>query len=73
MRVADLLGILKITKQSLARVLKQLVDEGYHPEPLPEDRADRGPAEAEARGVLRISVGLEAVDDLIADIEQALK
>jgi len=29
MKVADLLGILKITKQSLARVLKQLVDEGY--------------------------------------------
>lgn len=29
LRVADLLEILKITKQSLARVLKQLVDEGY--------------------------------------------
>lgn len=29
MRVADLLDILKITKQSLARVLKQLVDEGW--------------------------------------------
>jgi DNA-binding MarR family transcriptional regulator len=29
LRVADLLSILKITKQSLARVLKQLVDEGY--------------------------------------------
>jgi DNA-binding MarR family transcriptional regulator len=29
LRVADLLGILKITKQSLARVLKQLLDEGY--------------------------------------------
>jgi DNA-binding MarR family transcriptional regulator len=29
LRVADLLGILKITKQSLARVLKQLVDGGY--------------------------------------------
>lgn len=28
-RVADLLDILRITKQSLARVLKQLVDEGY--------------------------------------------
>ena len=27
--VADLLDILKITKQSLARVLKQLVDEGF--------------------------------------------
>ena len=29
LRVADLLYILKITKQSLARVLKQLIDEGY--------------------------------------------
>ncbi len=29
MMVADLLDILKITKQSLARVLKQLIDEGY--------------------------------------------
>jgi len=27
--VADLLGILRITKQSLARVLRQLVDEGF--------------------------------------------
>jgi DNA-binding MarR family transcriptional regulator len=29
LRVADLLDILKITKQSLARVLKQLVDQGW--------------------------------------------
>jgi len=29
LRVADLLVILRITKQSLARVLKQLVDEGF--------------------------------------------
>ena len=29
MRVADLLEILKITKQSLGRVLKQLIDEGF--------------------------------------------
>ncbi|MEZ5853398.1 MAG: MarR family transcriptional regulator [Hyphomicrobiaceae bacterium] len=29
LRVADLLQRLKITKQSLARVLKQLVDQGY--------------------------------------------
>ena len=28
MKVADLLDVLKITKQSLGRVLKQLVDEG---------------------------------------------
>jgi DNA-binding MarR family transcriptional regulator len=29
MKVADLLELLKITKQSLGRVLKQLVDQGY--------------------------------------------
>src|SRR5215470_19186675 len=29
MKVADLLVVLKITKQSLGRVLKQLIDEGY--------------------------------------------
>ena len=29
MKVAELLDILRITKQSLARVLKQLVDQGY--------------------------------------------
>jgi len=29
LRVADLLEILKITKQSLARVLKELVDQGW--------------------------------------------
>jgi len=29
MPVADLLSILKITKQSLARVLRQLIDDGY--------------------------------------------
>src|SRR6201986_3710083 len=28
-KVADLLGILKITKQSLGRVLKQMIDQGY--------------------------------------------
>jgi DNA-binding MarR family transcriptional regulator len=29
LRVADLLDVLKITKQSLCRVLKQLIDQGY--------------------------------------------
>lgn len=29
LRVADLLGVLNITKQSLARVLRQLVEQGY--------------------------------------------
>ncbi|WP_404829718.1 MarR family winged helix-turn-helix transcriptional regulator [Stappia indica] len=42
LRVTDLLGILRITKQSLARVLKQLIDEGYIlQEPGPVDRRER--------------------------------
>ena len=42
LRVADLLDILKITKQSLARVLKQLVEEGFvEQRPGPSDRRER--------------------------------
>ena len=41
-RVADLLDILKITKQSLGRVLKQLVDTGFiEQRPGPRDRRQR--------------------------------
>jgi DNA-binding MarR family transcriptional regulator len=41
-RVADLLDILKITKQSLGRVLKQLVDTGFiEQQPGPIDRRQR--------------------------------
>jgi DNA-binding MarR family transcriptional regulator len=41
-RVADLLDILKITKQSLGRVLKQLVDSGFIAQmPGPLDRRQR--------------------------------
>ena len=55
-RVADLLDILKITKQSLGRVLKQLIDEGfvYQVEGQTDRRqrllhlTDRGSALAEA-------------------------
>lgn len=40
--VADLLDTLKITKQSLARVLKQLIESGYvHQVAGPEDRRQR--------------------------------
>lgn len=40
--VADLLDTLKITKQSLARVLKQLIDSGYIRQVAgPEDRRQR--------------------------------
>ncbi len=42
LRVADLLDILKITKQSLARVLKQLVDRGFIAQEAGEaDRRER--------------------------------
>jgi DNA-binding MarR family transcriptional regulator len=42
MAVADLLDILKITKQSLARVLRQLIDNGYiEQKPGQADRRQR--------------------------------
>jgi len=42
MTVADLLDTLKITKQSLARVLKQLIDSGYIRQLAgPQDRRQR--------------------------------
>jgi DNA-binding MarR family transcriptional regulator len=42
MKVAELLDVLKITKQSLGRVLKQLVDEGYVVQRAgPDDRRQR--------------------------------
>ena len=42
LRVSDLLEILQITKQSLGRVLKQLVDDGYiEQRPGPVDRRER--------------------------------
>lgn len=42
LRVAQLLDILKITKQSLARVLKQLLDEGFITQKTgPDDRRER--------------------------------
>src|SRR5271154_5531553 len=41
MKVAELLDILRITKQSLGRVLKQLVDEGYVVQKEGADRRQR--------------------------------
>src|SRR6202000_2388289 len=42
MKVAELLDVLKITKQSLGRVLKQLIDEGYVVQRAgPHDRRQR--------------------------------
>jgi len=42
MTVSELLAVLKITKQSLSRVLRQLVDEGFvEQQPGPRDRRQR--------------------------------
>jgi DNA-binding MarR family transcriptional regulator len=41
MKVAELLDVLKITKQSLGRVLKQLIDEGYVVQKEGADRRQR--------------------------------
>ncbi|MCB8836900.1 MarR family winged helix-turn-helix transcriptional regulator [Aurantimonas sp. VKM B-3413] len=42
MTIADLLDLLQITKQSLSRVLRQLIDEGFiHQLPGDEDRRQR--------------------------------
>jgi DNA-binding MarR family transcriptional regulator len=41
MKVAELLDVLKITKQSLGRVLKQLIDEGYVIQKAGADRRQR--------------------------------
>ncbi|WP_051228717.1 MarR family winged helix-turn-helix transcriptional regulator [Pleomorphomonas oryzae] len=42
LRVSDLLDILQITKQSLGRVLKQVIDDGYiEQRPGPVDRRER--------------------------------
>jgi DNA-binding MarR family transcriptional regulator len=41
MKVAELLDVLKITKQSLGRVLKQLIDEGYVMQKEGADRRQR--------------------------------
>jgi DNA-binding MarR family transcriptional regulator len=76
MTVADLLDTLKITKQSLARVLKQLVDSGYIQQVAgPEDRRQRklyptragrdlaiALAEPQSRRIARAFQGMEAQD-----------
>ena len=50
MKVADLLDILKITKQSLGRVLKQLIDEGYVAAEGGRERPPPAPALCDAEG-----------------------
>jgi DNA-binding MarR family transcriptional regulator len=74
-RVADLLDILKITKQSLGRVLKQLVDKGFIEQmPGPQDRRQRllYPTESGRALALRL-VDLQArrLDNALASLSPA--
>lgn len=72
MKVAELLDILKITKQSLGRVLKQLVDQGYvEQKEGPQDRRQRllyvtGKGEALAMRLARLQTTriTRALDEL---------
>ena len=84
LRVADLLVILRITKQSLARVLKQLIDGGFIDQRAGEqDRRERRLyptdqgralfADLVAPQILRVERALMALDDAErAAIEQFL-
>jgi len=62
MKVAELLDILKITKQSLGRVLKQLIDEGYVEQKEGKDRRQR---------LLFVTARGEALALRLADLQTA--
>jgi DNA-binding MarR family transcriptional regulator len=70
LRVADLLGILQITKQSLSRVLRELVKKGYV-------RQEAGPNDRRERLLFVTEKGAGLVERLaalqIARIEEGLK
>jgi DNA-binding MarR family transcriptional regulator len=74
-RVADLLDILKITKQSLGRVLKQLVDTGFiEQRPGPVDRRQRllYPTESGRALSLRLLAPQERrIGDALAELSPA--
>ncbi|MCH9807290.1 MAG: MarR family transcriptional regulator [Alphaproteobacteria bacterium] len=63
LRVADLLVILRITKQSLAPVLKQLVDEGYVTQ-------EAGQSDRRERHLYVTQKGMKLTDQL-ADLQMA--
>lgn len=81
LRVANLLEILKITKQSLARVLKQLIGEGFIAQKAgPEDRRERllyvtqkGQRLAERLTLLQVSRIEEALKSAGAEAEDATR
>lgn len=70
LRVADLLGILQITKQSLSRVLRELVSKGYV-------RQEAGPNDRRERLLFVTDKGADLVERLaalqVARIEKGLK
>jgi DNA-binding MarR family transcriptional regulator len=71
-KVADLLDILKITKQSLGRVLKQMIDQGYvEQREGPQDRRQRllyvtAKGEALALRLARLQTG--RISDALAQL-----
>jgi DNA-binding MarR family transcriptional regulator len=71
MKVAELLDILKITKQSLGRVLKQLIDEGYVVQKAgPSDRRQRllyASAAGEALALKLASLQTERIGRVLAE------
>lgn len=74
MSVADLLDILRITKQSLARVLKQLIDSSYIRQTAgPEDRRQRRlflTAEGERLRAELLSPQLRRIDRAFAAMDE---
>jgi DNA-binding MarR family transcriptional regulator len=63
MTVAELLSILQITKQSLARVLRQLIDEGFIEQ-------ERGPEDARQR-LLYLTAKGEAFETALSNPQRA--
>jgi hypothetical protein len=67
----------EVTKRSSRTFLTELAAPG-HAEPRKSELGDRVDAETRARlgitdGLLRLSVGLEHVDDIVKDVERALE
>ncbi len=75
LKVADLLDVLRITKQSLGRVLKQLLDEGYIVQKTGNnDRRQRllfATAKGEALVAKLAGLQTKRIDRALADIDPA--
>jgi len=77
LKVADLLDVLRITKQSLGRVLKQLLDEGYIVQKAGDnDRRQRllfATAKGEALVAKLAGLQTDRIDRALRDVEPAGK